>query len=260
MSFLPRWFATDNQLWTGGPTRSENNVTKLRAIYIPSPILATLLHDCQTNNVTFTSLLIVTIARVFAQTYPDSQHFACKTAISFRRFTGTDNRAMVNYTTSISQYFSSVSRRGYIDCGREFSWSAVRACKRDLDRVTAGPKNHTLGLLKYMNDYASWMRSRVGLPRASSFEVSNIGVMDGALDEETKPAKIDRVLFSQSSNVMGPPYVFSVATAKGGDLAIGLTWQAGVIDVELAETVLASVGLKLQELATDSIDRTEERR
>jgi hypothetical protein len=62
----------------------------------------------------------------------------------------------------------------------------------------------------------------VGLRRVDSFEVSNVGVMDGS-DDQSKVAKVKRILFSQSSNVIGPPYVFSVATAKGkGILLLGL--------------------------------------
>ena len=208
-----------------------------------------LLRLCRENNVTITSLLVVVIARVLAKIYPSYQRFTCKTAISLRRFTGTDERAMVSYVSSIRHYFSSARRTGYIDCGGNFSWSAVRACRQDINAATASPKNQVIALLRFLDNHVGWFRKQVGAKRADSFEVSNIGVMDGGLDDQSKVAKIKRILFSQSSNVMGPAYIFSVATAKGGDLAIGLTWQDGIVDIESVQKVLVGLAAELQGLA-----------
>jgi hypothetical protein len=168
--------------------------------------------------------------------------------MSFRRFTQADTRDMVNYVSSISHRFSSKSKAGYINCGGNFSWNAVRACKREIDAATASPKNHGLGLLRYLNDYGTWLRSRIGQERLESFEVSNIGVMDGGLDHQSNVAKVKRILFSQSSNVMGPAYVFNIATVKGGDLAIALTWQDGILNDEVAENVLVGLDTELRGL------------
>lgn len=239
----------DQLLWTGPPIRSENNITHLRTLVFPAPIVNSLLNVCRKNNVTLTPLLVVIIARLLPTIYTDYQHFRCKTAISFRRFTGTDERAMVNYVTSIGHYFSSKPKTGYIDCGGEFCWSAVQNCKREIDAATAGPKNHSIGLLKFLNDYGGFLRNRVGQKMADSFEVSNVGVMDGGLGDENKAVKVKRVIFSQSSNVMGPPYIFSMATAKGGDLTIALTWQDGIVDLEAVQMILIGLDSELRRLA-----------
>jgi hypothetical protein len=241
----------DNLLWTGPPLRSEKNITHLRTLFLPDSVVQILVRLCRENNVTITALIVVVIARILATTYRDYRHFTCKTAMSFRRFTKTDNRDMVNYVSSICHRFSSDSKSGYINCGGEFKWSAVKACKRDIDAATASPKNHGIGLLKYLNDYGTWMRNLIGGRRLESFEVSNIGVMDGGLDQQSNAAKVKRLLFSQSSNVMGPAYVFNMATVKGGDLAVALTWQEGVLDDEVAEKVLMELGTELSGLCKD---------
>jgi Alcohol acetyltransferase len=250
-ALLPK--AVDKLLWTGPPIRSERNITHLRTLIFPAAIVDSLLCACRENNGTLTSLLLVVIARLLAINYPDYQHFRGKTAISFRRFTGTDQRAMVNYVTSIGHFFSAKPKTGYIDCGGKFEWSAVRTCKREIDAATAGPKNHSIGLLKFLNDYGGFLRNRVGQKMVDSFEVSNIGVMDGGLGDEGKSIKIKRTIFSQSSNVMGPPYIFSVATAKGGDLTIALTWQDGVVDLESMQLILVGLDTELRNLAKGTI-------
>ena len=243
---LPR--ATDKFLWTGNPLCSEKNITNLRTLFLPADSLMALLSICRENNVTFTSLLIVVIARVLATVYPGFGRFRCKTAITFRRFTGTSNRAMVNYASSISHTFSLHPKMGSIQCGGDFSWSAVRACCREIKAATASPKNHGVALLRYLNDYSRWLQNQIGTKRIDSFEVSNVGVMDGGFDDENKVAKVKRILFSQSSNVMGPAYVFSVGTAKGGELGIALTWQHGIVDSESVDRVLVGLSGELRSI------------
>jgi hypothetical protein len=229
-SFLPR----SNLLWTGPPLRSENNITHLRTLFLPAPVVEALLRLCRENNVTLTPLLIVVIATVLATIYPNYRRFNGKTAMSFRRFTGTDKRAMVNYTSSIHHNFSSNHKTGFINCGGDFSWSAVRACKREINAATASEDNHAIGLLRYRDNYGSWLQTRMGLKRADSFEVSNIGVMDGGLDDQSKVAKVKRLLSSQSSNVMGPAYVFSVATAEASDIYRSLDkWSANLDSLQV---------------------------
>jgi Alcohol acetyltransferase len=240
--------SADKLLWTGPPIRAENNTTHLRTLFIPAPIVDSLLRLTRENGVTLTSLLSVVIARLLATTYPEYQRFSSTTAMSFRRFTGMDKRAMVLYVSSFRHRFSSVRKVGYIDCGGTFSWDAVRACKLEIDAATASPKNQTVGLLKFLDDYASYLRKKVGSKREYSFEVSNVGVMDGGLDDHAKDVRVKRILFSQSSNVTGGACVFSVASVKGGDLAVGLTWQDGMVEAELASKVLLGLETELQSL------------
>ena len=138
---------------------------------------------------------------------------------------------------------------GNIPCGGDFSWNAVRDCGREIKAATASPRNQGIGLLKYLKDYSGWLRSQVGSKRMDSFEVSNIGVFEGGLDDEClKVARVKRILFSQSSNVMAPAYVFSVGTARGGGLGIALTWQQGIVDIESVDRVLVGLSEELRRI------------
>src|SRR5579862_1078402 len=185
-----------------------------------------------------TALIIVLVANVLAEVYPEYSHFASGSAMSFRRFTGTPKTAIVNYVSSFSNRFSSSRESGYLDCSA-FSWDAVRACHGEIKAATATAKDQKVAMLKFANDYPSYFRKQIGKKREFSFEVSNVGLYDC----ENSIAPIKRITFSQSSNVIGPPYVFSIATVKGGDMALALTWQEGIVEPETAEKVL----LKLKE-------------
>ena len=242
----------DKLRWTGQPICSEHNVTRLRTLFLPSDVVESLSNLCRQHNVTITSLLTVTIARVLAETFPKYTRFTNTTAMSFRRFTSTDRRAMVNYVSSFGHRFSSTATNDCIQCGGEFNWDAVKVCHQEIKNATASPKNQLVGLLKFLNDYEGWFRKKVGQNREDSFQLSNVGVIDGLEVSDGNPC-IKRMIFSQSSSVTGAALVFSIASAKGGDLAIALTWQEGIVEVESAEKVLDTMELHLHRLTVASL-------
>lgn len=85
------------------------------------------------------------------------------------------------------------------------------------------------------------------------FDPRDQSVDDGHQNERVK---LDRILFSQGSNVISPGLVFCVASAKGGELGIGLTWQEDVVVKEDAEKVLKELEAELRGLAKDDEDTT----
>jgi hypothetical protein len=235
----------DPSFWSGPPIRSDKNITHIRTFSLPSETLDPVLQQCREHNVTFTSLISLLIARILATTYPDYTRFRSVQAMSFRRFTGTSHRAMVNYVSSYSHDFSSIQRSGYIPCGGEFSWDSVKMCHEDIKAATASPRNQQTGLLRFLNDYEGFFRGKIGQRREYSFEVSNVGIFDGGLREYG----VKRITFSQPSNVVGAAYVFSVATAKRGDTSIVLTWQEDVVEAHFAEKVITDLESSLRKLA-----------
>jgi hypothetical protein len=168
--------------------------------------------------------------------------------MSFRRFTGTDQKAMVCYVSAFSHQFSSSGESNYIPCSGDFSWKPVETCHREIKVATASPKNQKIGLLWFLSDYEGFFRKQVGQQREFSFEISNVGVMDvesGGGD----CAGIDRIIFSQSSNVVGPALAFSIASVMGGDLGIALTWQKGIVEDDLAVKVLQTLEAELASIS-----------
>jgi hypothetical protein len=248
-SILPSFL--NSSFWSGPPIRSENNITHIRTISLPSKTINPILQLCRANNVTFTALLSLLIARILGTTYPESTRFRSVQAMSFRRFTETSPRAMVNYVCPYTHDFSSIPKNGYIHCGGEFSWDAVRLCYGDIKVATASSKNQQTGLLKFVDDYEGFFRGKVGKFRDYSFEVSNVGVFD----DGQEISEVKRILFSQSSNVIGAAYTFSVATAKGGGTSIVLSWQQDIIEEELAEKVISELESTLNNLINGQIIR-----
>ena len=256
---LPK--SKDKEHWTGALIRSERNITHLRLLYLPSSILNSLLQKCRQHNVTLTALLTVNIARALAKVFTNYTRFSCSCALSFRRFTGTGDRAMCLYVSSYTHKFSTNSSGGYIPCD-VFSWDAIRSCFNEIQSATASPANQQVGLLKFMDNYEAFFKGKIGKEREHSFEVSNVGVFDSDGHREggrKDGVKMDRILFSQGSNVISAGLVFSIASVRDGELGIGMTWQEDVVEKGDAEKVLKELEVELRGLARedeDTVDNT----
>jgi hypothetical protein len=74
--------------------------------------------------------------------------------------------------------------------------------------------------------------------------------VDGGLSGDGA-AKFRRLVFSQSANVAEAPYVFSMASVKGGDIAIALTWQEGVLEEDKAKQVMEALEGELHLIAME---------
>jgi hypothetical protein len=108
------------------------------------------------------------------------------------------------------------------------------------------PANQDTILLRFLKDYTGWFKKRIGKRREASFELSNIGTVGGGTEKGGDTARFTRIIFSQSASVTGPPYCFCVATANGGDMAIALTWQDGILEDKAAREVLAALEREIQ--------------
>lgn len=90
-----------------------------------------------------------------------------------------------------------------------------------------------LGRWGCVSGVRKWLEGQVGKARDSSYELSNITVFD---PEERREGQggwtVDLMVFSQPADMTSCPVNFSVISVNGGDIAVILTWQRGVLSVE----------------------------
>jgi len=232
----------DPKRWTGPPVMFSHETppkTRMIAIFLDYTTSAKIYARCQHNKVTITPLLTVLLARHLANAYPTYSRFLGTIAIQLRRFTGASNRQMVDQVSGVTVNCSTKGERGYISCNL-VDWKAVRACRAVIDGAAKSPANQITILLKFLSNVEGFFRSKVGKDRSWSYELSNVGLVDGSLYSDGI-AKFRRLVFSQSANVNEAPYVFSMASVKGGDMAISLTWQEGVLEEAKAKQVMEAL-------------------
>jgi hypothetical protein len=244
-------------LWTGPPVQfSPDDLpkTRLLTLFVDSQTVARLTHRCRQNGVTITPLLSVVIARLLARRHPTEGVFTGTIALSLRRFTGIDDRKIVNHVASVTTHFATHPKSGYLFASgsNPFEWSVVRSCKKAIDTVAMSPANQDTILLRFLKDYSGWFKKRIGKRREASFELSNIGAVGGGM-EKGDTARFTRIIFSQSASITGPPYCFCVATVNGGDMAIALTRQDGILEDKAAREVLAALEGEIYTLANSEM-------
>ncbi|ORY61713.1 alcohol acetyltransferase [Pseudomassariella vexata] len=145
-----------------------------------------------------------------------------------------------------------------VDELQETMWAAAVSVRQDLvKRINANLKNEAVGLLKFVGDWNTEWKSQMKKARELTWEVSNIGVIDGKLvrsDENLDPEgswTIERAIFSQSAFVPGPALGVNPISVKGGSLCITCTWQGGIIDAKLGEGLIFDLGNWLHDLGKE---------
>ena len=236
----------DDFCWSGAPVNIQNKTNHLRIFYLSPFILDVVLQICRDNNVALTSLFNVLIARLLYKMYPAYTLFRGLCTVSSRRFTGTDNREMVNYVEPLFQQFSPTAGTNYIQCGGKFNWNAVRVCDSEIKAVTCGTgSNHQFPSLS-VQEFSNELMKFIGQRRLCAFSISNVGIFDQNILDKVQ---ISRIVFSQSIHINGPALQFTLAAAKGGELAVALTWQEGIVEVNVAERVLYDLEVEFCRLA-----------
>jgi hypothetical protein len=132
-------------------------------------------------------------------------------------------------------------------------WSIAKSIREGLTaKLKLGAKNDSIGLAKFITDWNAYLMEH-STKRAHSWEVSNLGVMNGQSSKDVDKWMVEDATFTQSASVTGPALTFSVVSVKGGGLNVSCCWQAGVVEDELAEGVSEDVERWLNGLGRDGV-------
>lgn len=128
-------------------------------------------------------------------------------------------------------------------------WSIATDVKTDLkDKAVSLPADDVMGLLSMAGDWRARFRQMDGKPPKTTWEVSNVGVIDGGDSEGS--VRVSRLLFSQSAALTGSALNTSIAGCEGaGGVGIAWTWAEGVLEEGLVESVVEDIGTWMESLA-----------
>ncbi|KAJ2967419.1 hypothetical protein NUW58_g10457 [Xylaria curta] len=102
--------------------------------------------------------------------------------------------------------------------------------------------------MKLVPDWRAQLRTEASKARPYSFVVTNLGVLDGARtpsdpvdDAEDRGWGIEHSVFAISAEVCGAAFQVSAISARDGALCVGCSWQDCVVDLKLAEAIVADL-------------------
>ncbi|KAL7267582.1 hypothetical protein RUND412_009826 [Rhizina undulata] len=226
-----------SDLWTGNVIGGFNLATHFKHFSVPGATVTELLSRCRKEKTTMTAALQVVTARAIFSVITEEgcSKLSCNTPINLRRFMdGVDDDNMGVFVASMQQlYGRAESLETAADDGR--FWELARMSKRAIEKkIAKGSRDLDSGMIPYAGDLTKYFESRIGLKRGNSYEVSNVGVFVGQEGEW----KVGRVMFSQSASNVGAAIEFSVASMKGGDMCVGVSWQEEVVEDKIVEEIV----------------------
>ena len=118
-----------------------------------------------------------------------------------------------------------------------FSWDECRRTKETILRVSEQQQGDDLGgKLRRIADLRAWFESKMGQPRHSALELSNVGRLTPS--GRSKDCEIESVLFSQSAGACSAAIKTSAATGRDGRLTLGFSYQEDVVEKGLVERMI----------------------
>ncbi|KAF7518523.1 hypothetical protein G7054_g13429 [Neopestalotiopsis clavispora] len=272
------------------PIKRKPNKTRIQLVNIAADTLSAVLQRCKQNKTTLTALLNVLVLAAFAKRLSAQQAVAFETGIvvDMRRFMTSlppghqdlkPTRLMGNYLGYHQHKFTKeVVAKVRADCenqvGQDSSspgeatttddleqdvWRICREVTEGLgEKLASGMKDDMMALFKFVPDWRKYFDDAVTKPRNIAFELSNLGVLDGAPNKsktgEPQSAEQDlswtitQAIFTQSASAHGPAYIINPISVQGGSLIISCVWQDKIIEETVALGVTSDLQVWLQDL------------
>ncbi|KAM5341351.1 hypothetical protein ACJ41O_014382 [Fusarium nematophilum] len=226
--------------------------TRTSSISINKDTLKRILGACRKHGTTLTGLLHGIVLVCLATYLPKetATAFSSGTAMDQRRFMGENERdpnyawlnphkSIQNCVSSIYHTFDShtvdnIRAQARINTWapqpiralEDSIWSAANAVREDITkRLDLGLTNSVIGLMKLVRDWREYHQEMEKKPRALSWIITNVGVIDGQPKTGGDSWSIDEAKFTLSSDVAGPFLQISSVSVKGGSLSIHVSWQ-----------------------------------
>ncbi|KAK1517815.1 uncharacterized protein CCOS01_12072 [Colletotrichum costaricense] len=273
-AFGPAWLKPKPAAtpWTGEAIRLDTPFhTNVRIVTVPALTVSNLLAACRAQGLTLTPLIHALVAASLARHLPSetAPSFEPSSAISMRRFVrdptlDIDNKMCVLVTSTnhpISESLTAALRNSSpASSGPTLEtaiWTVASSIKTDLQtRLTSLPNDDITAMLRYVSDFHDFFRKKDGKARGNSWEVSNLGAIEGSRSSDSQAEaegengwKLTRAVFSQSAGTVAQAFCVNVAGIAGGETTITLTWNEAVTSPEVVEGLAGDLEVWTRKLA-----------
>ncbi|KAI0815794.1 hypothetical protein GGR55DRAFT_362584 [Xylaria sp. FL0064] len=259
--------------WTGAPIDGSNPKIHIRTLFkIEDEVqLKGILAQCRNHKSSLTGLLHALIARSLARHVKD-RAFRSMTPISLAEY-ADPNIAGLTFTPSetIHCLVTGLSSDHDLDAVQRLQRSqgekdvpvsddaAVWAFAQDMTahlraKTSSLPRDDILALSGLIGDWHEFFRKKFGKPRDGTWELSNLGSLSAADagisgPENGGPWFINHAIFTQG-NAISAALNINVAGVVGHGIHVTVSWQDGIVDVDLVSRLTSD----LQAWVTELID------
>ncbi|KAF9884474.1 hypothetical protein FE257_001735 [Aspergillus nanangensis] len=245
------WSPKNPRLWSGADM-CQPLTTQVRYTVLPANLATSFRKICRQNNTTITAALASLIARaIFQHTPKNFTQVQASIPIAMRRWL-PDNITNKSIGVWVQDCSESYDRNVVVTKDSSFPWDEAKRSRQSLEKaLKLQGTDADVGLLKYVDDFFEFFKSKVGKPRESSFELSNVGplVVEGAGDSAIP--QIGHVVFSQCGSVTGSALEVSAVLGGDGCLSLAFSWQEGVVEAELVTAVMETIRIDIHQVCAN---------
>lgn len=241
------WSPRDPGLWTAGKVQAPVE-TQVRHVALSESVTSSLRTLCHEHSTTITAVLQTIVARALFTHIPNTySSLKCCSAVSTRRWL-PDIITEDSLGVWVEDYYE-YYKRDALDTVK-FPWSEAQRSRKTIETVLSQKgKDASTNLLRYVEDYQQQLfLAQLGKPRATSYEISNIGTVGVQQPDDSSKPVIGRLTFSQSANLVGGAIMVSTVTGGDGCLVLTFTWQKGVVEGDIIESIVESMSKELGNL------------
>ena len=215
--------------WTGSP-QSLPVKTRFSSLWLSTSETKAIAAQSKKEGSSVTAALQTLVAScLFAILPQEYNRLQADCAVSLRGF--LPQPVTVTTLGSYAGVVSTVYQRS------SFDWNEARRTKTEITQAMARKgSDMSVGYLKLIDNQHQWMLQKLGRKRMAAFELSNVGMASPLRKESC--FEVEDMLFSQSASACSAAIKISAVTGRDGQLALGLTWQEGVVDDELIGLLL----------------------
>ncbi|GAP92645.1 hypothetical protein SAMD00023353_5900070 [Rosellinia necatrix] len=200
------------------------------------------------------------------------------TPYSLRRFTGATPREILNHVSYASKYvpgarLRALRRQSALHNGDDDPTAAAAATAAVVGQrgrlaalarefgddmraeLARFPARNAWAEIGGVADLVAHCRRRVGRPRGYTYELSNIGALAGISSSSSSSSSpsssssarigLEKLFFTQSGMVTGPALGFNCVSVASGPLTIAITWQEGVVEEDLVDSIARDLSERL---------------
>ncbi|RMZ67996.1 Alcohol acetyltransferase [Pyrenophora seminiperda CCB06] len=263
-SILPSLFARrPAKLWTGKPVPVDvtaQSEARCQTLVFSKAITTKLAQASRRERTSVTATLQCLLTASLFSLLPaaECECLSVEGPMSVRRFLDVKDDQM---TDAVAQY-DFLHKRIVNDAQagkilQYFSWDTAREVKSVIAAEAAkGGDDNFAGLLKYVPDMHGYLLDKVGKPRTPSVKISNVGVWQNAQRQEEDQSEtkwsVERMVFSQSPNLVTNGIAVSVVTGADGNAVVSFCWVEAAVGDEFMKKVIDGVREGVEELVKES--------
>ena len=235
---------TGKHVWAGNPVSlpSVDEVhSKIRLVSISAERLSSMLQSCKRMRVSLTGVLHGLICASLARSLCDAPAFRAVTPYSLRAFTHASLQDIVNHICYMTKYIPRDWLQDLRASARQSlqEHDQIMKLAREFNSDMAAemlrfPRGSAWASLDRVEDLEAYCRDQEGKQRDYTYELSNLGSQASL---NCSSIALDRLIFTQCGMVAGPAIGLNCVSVQGGAFTIAITWQHGIVDVSLVESL-----------------------